>query len=633
MQLSERCFRALMKNSSDVTAVVSRQGEFIFVGEAVAGVFAYRPDDLVGRPVAGFVHPDDRALALERIAARAAAPQGSAGTSTFRLRHADGRWRTVEATGYNQLDDPEIEGIVVNIRDITEQVEAERRLRESEALYHTLAETAPVGIFRADAEGAMVFANRRLAAMTGLEGAGVPGTGWLASVHPDDRVRVEAEWRRCVTGEAPVIVDFRFVGAEGTSTAVLLQSAPHHDAAGRPQGCVGTITDMSEYVRTAEALLMAEARTNAIVDAAADAILTIDEEGIIHSYNRAAERMFGIPAADMLWQKVNRLMPPPHDTAHDGYLRGYRTGGAVPAGPRRDIWARRGDGTLFPIELSVSAVETNGRRLFTGIIRDVTERKRVEGELIQAKELAEAADRAKSAFLATMSHELRTPLNAVIGFAQVIEMRLLGVDAIDRYTEYAGSIRRSGEHLLAIIDDILDISKIEAGALQLAEQPVDMTDLAGQALNLVAMQAGQRGVGLAIELDRDLPPVRADELRLRQILLNLLSNGVKFTDTGGTVTLVGRRAADGGMELGVRDTGVGMAPEDIPVALAPFSQVDQSMTRRYEGTGLGLPLTKRLVDLHGGRLSIDSTPGRGTTVTVHLPAERVMSVEEMVGMA
>ncbi|HYH18805.1 MAG TPA: PAS domain S-box protein, partial [Azospirillum sp.] len=282
MQLSERCFRALMKNSTDVTAVVSRQGVFLFVGEAVAGVFAYRPEELVGRAMADFVHADDRTLALERIAVRAAAPQGSAGTTTFRMRHADGRWRTVEATGYNQLDDPEIEGIVVNIRDITERVEAEQRLRESEALYHTLAEAAPVGIFRADTGGAMVFANRRLIAMAGLDGTEAPGMRWLASVHPDDRARVEAEWRRCVTGNAPVIVDFRFVGPEGTATTVLLQSAPHHDAAGCPQGCVGTITDMSEYVRTAEALLMAEARTNAIVDAAADAILTIDEEGIIH---------------------------------------------------------------------------------------------------------------------------------------------------------------------------------------------------------------------------------------------------------------------------------------------------------------------------------------------------------------
>ncbi|HYH21144.1 MAG TPA: ATP-binding protein, partial [Azospirillum sp.] len=384
-------------------------------------------------------------------------------------------------------------------------------------------------------------------------------------------------------------------------------------------------------VRTAEALLMAEARTNAIVDAAADAILTIDEEGIIHSYNRAAERMFGIPASDMLWQKVNRLMPLPHGAAHDCYLKRYREGrGSGSIGRSNEFWALRGDGTQFPIELSVAPVEVNGRRLFAGIIRDVTERKRVERELIQAKELAEAADRAKSAFLATMSHELRTPLNAVIGFAQVIEMRLLGVDAIDRYTEYAGSIRRSGEHLLAVIDDILDISKIEAGALRLAEHLVDLTDLAGQALNFVAMQAGQRGVALAIDLEKSLPPVRADELRLRQILLNLLSNGIKFTDTGGTVTLAGRRAADGGLDLCVRDTGVGMAPEDIPVALAPFSQVDQSMTRRYEGTGLGLPLTKRLVELHGGELTIDSAPGRGTTVTVHLPAERVMPDTEVV---
>lgn len=630
MQLNERYIRALLKNSGDVMAVLSRDGRFDHVCGASRDVFGYEPDSVVGTAMLDYVHPDDRADAAHRLAERIATPPDEpSGSMLYRLRHADGGWRHVEATAHNLLDDPDVRGIVVNVRDITDRIEAEQRLRASEALYHTLAETAPVGIFQTDCAGRITFANARLAAITGLSHEAVLGHGWLAAVHPDDRPRLEAEWARCMGEGRPMLIDLRFLGSEGTTTSVLCQSSPLSDAEGNRQGCVGTITDMSEYVRTAEALLMAEARTNAIVDTAADAILTIDEEGIVHSFNRAAEEMFGIPAADILWRKIDRLIPVPDSTRHTDYLHAYQPGRTTRVvGQAREILALRGDGTRFPIELSVSSIEVNGRRMFTGIIRDITERKRIERELIQAKEAAESADNAKSAFLATMSHELRTPLNAVIGFAQVIEMRILGTADVDRYTEYAASIRQSGEHLLGIIDDILDISKIEAGDLDLVEQPVDLTDLVGQSLNLVAIQAGQRGIAVSIDLQGDLPPLRGDSLRLRQVLVNLLSNGVKFSKPGGQVTVGALRNGEGGVDLVVRDAGIGMAPEDIPKALSPFSQVDQSIARRYEGTGLGLPLSKRLVERHGGALLIDSTPGQGTTVTVRLPPDRVMSTDE-----
>ncbi|HYG86188.1 MAG TPA: PAS domain S-box protein [Azospirillum sp.] len=628
MQFSERYFRALMANSTDVMAVLSRGGTFVFVGDNVRTVFGHAPEDLLGRPLADFVHPDDRPLLRDHLAMRARSPMGSRGTSSFRLRDGAGRWRMAEVTGCNLLDEPEVRGMVGSIRDVTERVETERRHCESEALTHVMAEAAPVGMFRTDPDGGILFANRRLATMTGIPAARILAEGWFAAVHPDDRPRLEEEWARCIRAGVPMLLDCRLLGPEGTAASVFLQTTPVSDATGAAHGCIGSLTDMSEYVRTVEALQVAEARNRSIVDAAADAILTVDEEGIVHSFNRAAEAMFGIDAADIVWQRIDRLIPQAAMERHQEVC--LRQGHGV-IGGAGDIEARRADGTPFPIELSVSTLEAQGRRLFTAIVRDVTERRRIEAELIGAKEAAEAADRAKSAFLATMSHELRTPLNAVIGFAQVIEMRLLGADAIDRYTEYARSIHQSGEHLLGIIDDVLDISTIEAGSLRLDERPVDVTEVVGQSLNLVAMQAGRRGVAVSLELERNLPPLRADELRLRQVLVNLLSNAIKFTDAGGQVTVDVARAADGGLNLSVRDTGVGMAPEDIPKALARFSQVDQSMTRRHEGTGLGLPLAKRLIELHDGTMHIDSAPGRGTTVSVHLPAARVMSLKEVLG--
>nr|WP_257792965.1 PAS domain-containing hybrid sensor histidine kinase/response regulator [Azospirillum argentinense] len=626
MRSLERYVHALMANAGDFVAVVSPDGRFADVGAASLRVLGMPPEALRGTFALECVHPDDRAEAARRLSHDK--PSGeAAGPFACRLRHAAGGWRHMEAMAQNRLDDPDVRGIVLNARDVTDRVEAEQRLRASEALYQTLARSAPVGIFQTDRAGGIVSANPRFAAIAGLPPDAPHGHGWRAALHPDDRPRLETDWAEAAASGQPVLLNVRFCGADGAVTFALCQGSPLTDADGRVQGWVGTLTDMTEYVRTVDALLMAEARTNAIVDAAADAIVTMDGEGIVHSFNPAAEAMFGIPAADMLWSRIDRLIPDIGALLQDGGLAVYQPGDeAHGAGAVREAVAvRGGEGDRFPIELSVSAVETGGRRVFTGIIRDITARKRSESDLIAAKEAAESADRAKSTFLQVMSHELRTPLNAVIGFAQVIEMRLLGAAEVDRYIDYAGSIRQSGEHLLAIIDDILDITTIEAGGLRLNETPVDPSALVGEALNLVAIQSGKRGVPIHLDLEDGLPTVTGDALRLRQVLVNLLSNAVKFSNPGEPALIRARRGGDGGLELAVTDTGIGIAAEDLPKAMTPFVQVDQSMARRYEGMGLGLSISKRLVEAHGGRLRIDSTPGQGTTVTVALPPGRVMA--------
>ncbi|WP_247874089.1 PAS domain-containing protein [Azospirillum sp. TSH58] len=616
-----------MEAVGDVVAVLSPDGRFAEVGAASLRVFGTPPEALLGTAVLDRVHPEDRdevARCLARHGHRASATP--IGPFACRLRHAAGGWRRMEVTALNRLDDPDIRGIVLNARDVTDRVEAEQRLRASETLYQTLARSAPVGMFQTDRDGAIVSANPRFADIAGLSPDALHGHGWRAVLHPDDRARLEADWAEAWASGQPILLNLRFRGADGGITHALCQVSPLADADGRVQGWVGTLTDMTEYVRTADALLMAEARTNAIVDAAADAIVTMDGEGIVHSFNPAAEAMFGIPAADMLWSRIDRLIPDIVGLLQDGGLAVYQPGGqAQGAGAVREAEAVRGGGGRFPIELSVSAVETGGRRVFTGIIRDITARKRAESDLIAAKEAAESADRAKSTFLQIMSHELRTPLNAVIGFAQVIEMRLLGAQEVDRYIDYAGSIRQSGEHLLAIIDDILDITTIEAGGLRLNETPIAPPALVGEALNLVAIQSGKRGVPIHIELEDGLPMLSGDALRLRQVLVNLLSNAVKFSNPGEPAVIRARRAGDGGLELSVTDTGIGIAAEDIPKAMTPFAQVDQSMARRYEGMGLGLSISKRLVEAHGGTLRVDSAPGRGTTVTVALPPGRIVA--------
>ena len=242
--------------------------------------------------------------------------------------------------------------------------------------------------------------------------------------------------------------------------------------------------------------------------------------------------------------------------------------------------------------------------------------------LRQAALLAEDANSAKSKFLAIVSHELRTPLNAVIGFSEIMHMQTFGKLGDPHYLEYADHINKAGKHLLAVISDILDTSKIEAGALELEDETFAIASAVDDALSFVNDRAMASGVTVSLSLAPDLPMLRADRRRVTQILLNLLSNAVKFTLRGGRVQLGAAVDDSGGVVLSVADTGIGIAAKDIPLVLSPFGQVANAQSRQHAGTGLGLPLAKALVELHGGAFLLDSTPGAGTTVRCRFPASR-----------
>ncbi|MBI3676903.1 MAG: PAS domain-containing sensor histidine kinase [Proteobacteria bacterium] len=270
------------------------------------------------------------------------------------------------------------------------------------------------------------------------------------------------------------------------------------------------------------------------------------------------------------------------------------------------------------------------------VTRDITERKRQEMALIEARDAAQEASTAKSRFLANMSHELRTPLNAVIGFSEVMTHEMFGPVGSARYLEYAKLIHESGSHLLELINGILDMSKIEAGKFELSEELFDLEDVGGQAVRFVKMQSDRKGVGIKLAIGKDAKTVFADKRALKQMLINLITNGVKFTPRGGEVRVKAWRDASG-IAVAVSDTGVGISAADLKRLGKPFEQAEGALTRTQEGTGLGLALVKALAAMHGGEAKIESTLGEGTTVTLRLPyaavdaeGARVAPVEQAV---
>jgi signal transduction histidine kinase len=296
------------------------------------------------------------------------------------------------------------------------------------------------------------------------------------------------------------------------------------------------------------------------------------------------------------------------------------------ATPGTELRIVRPDGETRVVNCESEPVRDESGALLriAGTIQDITERKHIEEELARAKSDAEQANRAKSDFLANMSHELRTPLNAVIGFADVIEHQRLGPSAAAKYAEYAAHIRQSGEHLLDLITDVLDFAKLDAGRVILEEDLVEAPALAASCVAGAEPQAHAAGLRLVSTIEPDIGALRCDRCRLEQVLSNLLENAVKFTPAGGRIGLRMAIERDGCLLIEVSDTGIGIAGRDLPLVLQPFGRLDSALSRRTQGAGLGLPLTKHLVELHGGTLSLDSTPGVGTRAIIRLPAERVL---------
>jgi PAS domain S-box-containing protein len=613
---------SIVEFSNDAIISESLDGVITTWNRGAEQMFGYTAAEAVGQPITLLAWPgyeDDMRELLRRIGSEDVVEH----YETLR-RHKDGRCLVVSLTLSPVRDDAgKLIGISKIARDITQQKEREELARRQAQLLDQAYEP----ILVRDHRDRIVYWNKgaeRLYGWTAAEALGRISHELLQTSFAEPMEEITSQLERDGHWEGELFHRTR------SGQRVLVLSRWIRELGVAESQVLETNIDMSEREQrlALEEQSRLERRFRQLLEAAPDAIVEVSADGRIVLVNRIAEEMFGYHRDELLGQSVDLLVPDAirheHYRHRDSYLEHPRT---RPMGSGLELHARRRDGTLFPVEISLSPIQTEGGMHVTAVIRDVTERKGAEKEVrrLQLQYTAELetqnreverANRLKSEFLASMSHELRTPLHTIIGFSELLQE---GHDGAlnESQSRFVNHIHRDSEHLLELINDVLDLSKIEAGQLTLNRENYPLARSIGEALDAIRPGAALKGIRIEERGDGD-SLVDADPLRVKEMLYNLLSNAVKFTPEGGTVWIE-MKDETGFVRITVGDTGVGIPAEEQENIFDKFYQVGNTTRGVREGTGLGLSITKELVQMHGGWMEVDSTPGQGSRFTFTLP--------------
>ncbi len=481
-----------------------------------------------------------------------------------------------------------------------------------------LLDRVPVGIvvFR---EEAVLFANRAF-----LDRLGYADVASLAAAGGVDALFAEAGPPMLDERETSYRIPLRHADGRQIAAEARLHVVPWADGPATMLSVRDPVLHEGDRRLVDQQAAMARIdELEAVLDTATDGTIVLDGSGRILSLNRSAEALFGVEATDVLGKPFTELLAEESRKSAVDYLDGLaRNGVASVLNDGREVIGRTPAGGLIPLFMTMGRLSERSK--FCAVLRDITQWKNAEEELVAARRSAEIANQQKSDFLAKISHEIRTPLNAIIGFSDVIIEEQFGPIGVARYREYLKDIRLSGTHLMSFINDLLDLSKIKSGKLDLNFAAVSVNQIVQECVALMQPEANRRRVIIRTSLADDVPKVVADERSLRQIVLNLLSNAVKFNVAGGQVIVSTALDPTGEVVLRIRDTGIGMSEKEVETALKPFQQIATAGPARFEGTGLGLPLTKALVEANRAAFLIDSAPNQGTLVRINFPIERVL---------
>jgi PAS domain S-box-containing protein len=496
-----------------------------------------------------------------------------------------------------------------------------------EDFHRIVFESSDIGIYMTAHSGVLMSVNEAFAAMMGFPSAasllaemGRDPASLYADPTQRERLLRKIETTGHLTNEVSEII------RPDGGRLWISESASMHGLGTSQAVLIGTVIDITALVTSQQALRRAEERYRGLFENAVDGNFISTLDGKMIGANQALARINGYETPDELIAAVNNIaiewyVDPKRRNdfvtlaERDGFVRNFES----------EIYRHKTRERIWISETARLVRDSDGSPShFEGTVVDITERKGFERQLMLARRDAESSNRAKTEFLASMSHELRTPLNAIMGFSELITLMTRDNAGVARVNEYAGDIHASARILFRLIEEILDYSKLESGKATVDDVAVDLAEIMRQCVTMLSARAAKGEIDLQLSLPADLPRVRGDQRRLLQIVLNLLTNAVKFTPAGGKVAVTADREADGSVVFGVADTGIGISPKDIERIFEPFVQVNRSAFHQQEGTGLGLAICRSLVELHQGRIEIISQPGEGTHVRVLLPPGRVI---------
>ena len=536
----------------------------------------------------------------------------------FRMRHKDGHWVNILSRAYMMRDKKgEPLRVVGTHLDITESKAARQQIERERNRAQNYLDVAGVMLLALNTEGKIELVNPKACEILGLPEDQLIGMSWIDNfILPEQREKIRpfmdsfmrGEIEPAKTHENPII------DANGKVHQITWQNAPLRDSEGRIKGVLSSGQDITERVEAEELLHLMKYGLDHVDEAA----YLVDEHACIQYVNEGALRQLGYSEDELLTMTVQDIDPTGRANDWSQEWQHFRDASSTTF----ETMHRKKDGTTFPVEINANYIDYQDESFLLGFVRDITEKKAVERALVD-KEMAQAAARAKSTFLANMSHEIRTPLNGILGLARMGERE----DLQEKMHELFAQITDSGQHLLYIVNDILDLSKLEAGKLVVEDLPFQLMDEINDVIRLVSKQYEGKNLELHVVMPDIFPEwVSGDPHRLKQILANLLSNAFKFTEEG-AITVTIRRLRDM-MEFRIEDTGIGMTHEQLEHLFTPFDQADKSTTRRYGGTGLGMAICNTLVNLMEGNLVVQSLPGFGTTCTLSLPYPEACPLEQ-----
>ncbi|WP_375290932.1 PAS domain S-box protein [Qipengyuania sp.] len=536
------------------------------------------------------------------------------------FRGADGSDIWMETHNAAEFDDGgRLLGYYGAAVDITEQKLAKERLEESERRFQALASLAPAGIYRTDHQGLCTYVNDAWLKLTGMTGTEWQGGGWAKALHPKDQNRVASAWAATVASSHEFREVFRWRKPDGTEVWVDTIGRPEFDADGRVIGFIGVNMDITESRNAELALAERDRQLTILTENMTDTVVRLRPDGTCTYASPSAKELFNVDASILVGGNLLADFHPEDDARVRSTFADLASGERS----RALIAFRSGAFGMKPfyrwIEANCATLRDPETGHITEIIaslRNVAQTKALEAELRSSRREAEDAARAKSDFLANMSHEIRTPMNGVIGFTEL----MLNTELDETQAEYTRMIAESGQTMMRLLNDILDLSKIEAGLMTLASEPFELPALVQSVTGFCRPLAMKKSLTLDLTIAPDVPRwVLGDALRIRQALLNIIGNAVKFTEHGGVTIEVTRVEEPEGVAISVTDTGIGISEDRIDAIFEQFTQADPSVARRFGGTGLGLAITAQLVELMDGGIEVSSDEGKGSHFGILLP--------------